>query len=191
MNDVVIQHSHHMSNFNNSNGLTQMSVSLNVKPSKLHVLNEYVMTKLKTLEEKIFSNDVGYITNVEKIIDISFEKIAYETHDGAIVFKVVFEAECILPKPGDILTCVLQTGDNVIFGINGPILIFVPTQSVAQYKHYAKFVKEKLVCRVEVKETEIDKSKNSIKVLCIPIDIDDGYLQPKSRSQTKNIESFK
>ena len=97
-----------------------------IEPCQLDCLNEYVLEKLKfELQNRIFSNEYGYITQIVGIEEIKFKCLSFSNHDGCMVYTVKFNAICENPKPGDYIHCPILQCDDIMFSFVGPMEIIV------------------------------------------------------------------
>ncbi len=139
--------------------MSLINMEIVVVPTELSRIFKFVWEELLKLENKINSKKHGFIEKILCIHDISFDSICHDNHDGAILFNVKFKAECTNPKKGDIIKCkIIQTNDMLFsFKKRMHILIRPNSENVN--------LKNNEIVSVLVVETELDVTKNIIKVL--------------------------
>ena len=136
-------------------GMNEINHLVLIRAHELHDLSNVVKKKTKALENKVYSTTIGYITKIQKINSISFHSVAFDAHDGSIVFNVHCTISAINPRAGDTLTCKVSRRGSILFSFDGPLNIIV--RGINEI--------EKDVVDLRVVDTMHDMSKNIIKVV--------------------------
>lgn len=144
-----------------------------IEPCQLDCLEEYILQKLqRVLQNRIFSNEYGYISEIIGIEEIKFKGLSFANHDGSMVYSVKFNAICENPKPGDRIYCPILYYDDIMFSFVGPMEIIIQNDheygTIHEHNdpHNTEQNQQKYAM-VKVDQTLLDVSRNIIKVLAV------------------------
>lgn len=128
-----------------------------IPATELHTINEYIEKELHFYENKIFSNEHGYLTKIVDIMENKFSKINYPGHDGSIVIDSVVKAEFINVNVDDIIQCEVWQNIDCVFSQLGPLCIII--------RHNSDEIKCGDIVKVKVASKNVDVKSNVIKVV--------------------------
>ena len=99
-----------------------------VPPSYFHEYRKYISERLKEYEQRIVSNEYGYVHEILEIKDIVYKSMYNGDHTSSIIFDVTFTALTLNPKPGDIMKFrALKINPNILSRLD-PLLIYIKNE---------------------------------------------------------------
>lgn len=103
-----------------------------VPPHKLCNYQEYVEKKLRELEGKNYSSEIGFLYKVKEILKIENHIIVKNNFSGCIVYKSTFVVEHCNPQEGEEIECNITQIGRLIVGLNGPLKIVIIPKGVPE-----------------------------------------------------------
>jgi DNA-directed RNA polymerase subunit E'/Rpb7 len=134
-----------------------VNTNIVIPPYKLNNYKDYIDKEVKKLENKIYSNDIGYIHKISKIISCDNVDIIKSDFSGSIIYKVIVEVQCFLPKEGEYIDCEVIQNENIVFATKEHLkIIVINTPNDLKINDNIKI---QILC------TEIDKNLDFIKIV--------------------------
>jgi len=110
------------------NSESVLSKTVIVPAHKLHIYKEYVEKKVRELEGKNYSNEIGFLYKVLEITNIENYRIVKHDFSGCIVYKATFLVEHCNPDIGTQIECSIVQNSNIILASNNPLKVIIISQ---------------------------------------------------------------
>ena len=133
--------------------------NITIPPHKLHVAEQYIEKELSKLEGRNYSGDIGFVYKILDVLKIEASAIVKNNFTGSIVYKVEFKVECINPKAGDEIECVIVQNNSILLGDNKPLKVIIIQEPNLPTLNIGEKVK------VQILVTEVNYNIEYIKVV--------------------------
>ena len=147
--------------------IKNIEIEMEIHPSQLDRIPQYVKENLQHLEGKIFSQEHGYIRKILPGTKMEFVSLSLNKIFGGIIYKIHFHALCTNPQKDDILECEIFQNENIMFSFSEPMHILLTHDETQDISNIKKG--DTVLAKVEMFECE--KTTNIIKVVARLINI--------------------
>ena len=138
---------------------TILTKTVIVPPHKLHIHKEYIEKKLRELEGKNYSNEVGFIYGIREVLTVENYAMVKNDFSGCIVYKTTFIVDNCNPEQGSVVECKVTQIGKLTVASNNPLKIIIIPQDIPQDLQTADSV------NVLVLAKEINHGAECIKVV--------------------------